>query len=79
MTDDLAETVVKVSFSLWSIMGLTLFLFPVSMESLTVLVFTFSYPVLQAALETDPLAFVMVPRNQTRTVIQHGMPDAMVG
>lgn len=28
--------------------------------------------------DTDPLAYICVPRNQTRSIIQHGMPDTMV-
>ncbi|VDI12757.1 Hypothetical predicted protein [Mytilus galloprovincialis] len=28
--------------------------------------------------DTDPLAYVTVPRSQARSIIQHGMPDSMV-
>ncbi|XP_052080874.1 neurobeachin-like protein 1 isoform X2 [Mytilus californianus] len=28
--------------------------------------------------DTDPLAYVIVPRSQARSIIQHGMPDSMV-
>ncbi|XP_021366386.1 neurobeachin-like protein 1 isoform X2 [Mizuhopecten yessoensis] len=32
----------------------------------------------EVSMETDPLVYISVPRNQARSIIQHGMPDTMV-
>lgn len=32
----------------------------------------------QVSQETDPLVYISVPRNQARSIIQHGMADTMV-
>lgn len=32
----------------------------------------------EASVDSDPLAFVCVPRNQARSILQHGLPDVMV-
>ena len=32
----------------------------------------------EATVDSDPLVFVCVPRNQARSILQHGLPDTMI-